>query len=428
MTAPDRGRTLIASLNSRTVGWLTESGNVWSFQYHPDWLSASDRYAISPALPMGADPIVDGASTRPVQWFFDNLLPEQGVRRLLAKEARVSDEDAWGLLAYIGAESAGALTLLPLDATPPPGGLRPLPNDELQRRIDALPRQSLSTGAPKKMSLAGAQHKLPVCLRDGELLEPIGSESSTHILKPDSHVDGYPHTAVNEYFCMKLAERLKLPVPRVELRHVPAPIYLVTRFDRIGTVNPVERLHTFDGAQLLSVQSGQKYKFATAGNLAQCLGHCRTKARDRTRIFRWVVFNILIGNGDAHLKNLSFLVTSAGIELAPFYDLVSTVVYHTKEYLPEATRWPDVELSMQTGKAARFSEITRNDVIEAGVILGLKPATARQQVDELCRHSEAEAGQLMIEVFAGGTLNAGEQRIVRMIPALPIAEMVARLR
>ena len=399
---------------------------MWAFQYHPDWLSANG-FPISPALPLGPDPIVDGASTRPVQWFFDNLLPEHATRHLMAKEARVADEDAWGLLAHIGAESAGALTLLPPDATPAPGGLRPLPNEELQRRIDALPRQSLSAGSPKKMSLAGVQHKLPVCIRDGELFEPIGSESSTQILKPDSHVEGYPHTAVNEYFCMKLAERLKLPVPRVELRHVPAPVYLVTRFDR-EEGHPNHRLHAFDGAQLLSIQSGQKYKFATVESLVQCLDHCRARAHDRAQLFRWVVFNVLVGNSDAHLKNLSFLVTSEGIALAPFYDLVSTVVYHTRDYLPEATPWPDVELSMPMGKSTRFSEVTGDDLVAVGQQLGLKPAPAHQHINELSRQIGAEAAQLMQGLLAREALTAGERRIVRLIVSLPISEMAARLR
>ncbi|MFX9135241.1 HipA N-terminal domain-containing protein, partial [Acinetobacter baumannii] len=92
----------------------------------------------------------------------DNLLPEEGQRTLLAADAKVQAADAFGLLAYYGAESAGALTLmLPNAAQLPVGGLKPLPDAELSARIKALPQATLARNAVKRMSLAGAQHKLP---------------------------------------------------------------------------------------------------------------------------------------------------------------------------------------------------------------------------------------------------------------------------
>ncbi|SFG25413.1 HipA N-terminal domain-containing protein [Neptunomonas qingdaonensis] len=56
--------------------------------------------------------------TRPVQWFFDNLLPEEGARELLASGAKIDKADAFGLLETFGAESAGAMTLLPPNEEP----------------------------------------------------------------------------------------------------------------------------------------------------------------------------------------------------------------------------------------------------------------------------------------------------------------------
>lgn len=44
---------------------------------------------------------------------------------------------------------------------------------------------SLTHDAPKKISLAGAQHKLAVVLTAQGLFEPRGNTSSTHILKPE---------------------------------------------------------------------------------------------------------------------------------------------------------------------------------------------------------------------------------------------------
>lgn len=118
------------------------------------------------------------------------------------------DVETLVLLAYFGAESAGAITLLPPGISPPPLGLRHLPDEELQRRIDELPRRSLSADSPKRMSLAGAQAKLAVTVKDGRLHEPVGGACS-HILKPDSKTEGCPNTAINECFCMSLAAQIE---------------------------------------------------------------------------------------------------------------------------------------------------------------------------------------------------------------------------
>jgi serine/threonine-protein kinase HipA len=86
-----------------------------------------------------------------------------------------------------------------------PGDLRPLSDDVLAQRIRNLPRVPLGGDAPKRMSLAGAQSKLWVVYRGGRLFEPVGSEPSTHILKPNHVSDDYPASVINEYFTMRLA-------------------------------------------------------------------------------------------------------------------------------------------------------------------------------------------------------------------------------
>ena len=205
-------RQLDVWLEQQRIGELYEQGNLWAFHYDPVWRATG--FDLSPALPRTAGEIQDGGSQRPVQWFFDNLLPEEGGRQLVAADAGINAADAFGLLQRFGPESAGALTLLSPGQQLPPPDLRPLPDAELSARIQALPRQPLSHGAPKRMSLAGAQHKLAVVFDHNQLWEPIGQAASTHILKPDhEQVDDYPHSVVNEWFCMRLAAACGLPVP-----------------------------------------------------------------------------------------------------------------------------------------------------------------------------------------------------------------------
>ncbi len=419
-------RELIASINGQAVGILRDEGEFWTFRYAAEWLSHPARYPISPRLPLQQETIVDTGSLRPVQWFCDNLLPEETARELLARDAGLGVDDAWGLLAYFGAESAGAITLLPPGQGLPAGGLRPLPDDELKQRIDALPRRSLSADSPKRMSLAGAQAKLAVVVRDHAICEPIGNECSTHILKPDSKSEGFPHTAINEYFCMTLAGRIGLPVPPVAFRQEPSPLYLVERFDRLRRAGGVERIHTLDALQLLSLDRRLKYAMASVGTLRDCIALCRTAARTRIDLYRWTVFNVLIGNHDAHLKNISFLVGPNGISLAPFYDLVSTVVYSTREHDPRPPHWPDVELSLPIGNARFFADLTPADLIAFGIELGLRERVAADLLVTTVSSLNDSLPGVVREVMA--LAHAGQQRLIHAILAMPIREMSARLR
>lgn len=420
-------RLLIVSINGDNVGVLADRGGFWSFQYAPAWLASPHSFPISPSLSLKEEAWVDAGSQRPVQWFFDNLLPEEQSRVLLAKDAETDINDTWGLLEYFGAESAGALTLLPPGEATPPGGLRALSFSELERRIRNLEVRSLSADAPKRMSLAGAQHKLPIHLEGDALFEPVGAECSTHILKPNTRHPAYPNVPANEYFCMQLAAAMKITVPATRLLHVPSPVYIVTRFDRLEAQGKVSRLHALDGMQLLSLDRGFKYSQANVHSLIECIDYCRSSATARISIFRWVVFNILIGNGDAHLKNISFFLGREGIALAPFYDLVSTVVYHTPENLASGPHWPNVELSMNVGKANLFSEITMDDVLHFAQSLSMKKAIALRYVHELAGKIHPAAQRLYERVQQEARLTAGEERLIRAIINLPISEMSRRL-
>ncbi|TCJ14922.1 type II toxin-antitoxin system HipA family toxin [Parasulfuritortus cantonensis] len=426
-------RELVVWLDSVRVGNLYDEGSHWSFAYTAEWLSDPRGFDLSPGLKRADSPVVDGSNQRPVQWFFDNLLPEENARLALAKAANTDVADAWGLLAWLGAESAGALTLLPPGATTGAPGQVPLSDAELDRRIRDLPRQPLQMGAPKRMSLAGAQEKLAVILTGDQLYEPSGGRPSTHILKPNTTAYGYPHSAVNEWFCMQLAAALKLPVPETRLLHVPSAVYCVARFDR--RIDPgsgeTRRLHTLDGAQLLSLSGHYKYAENNLDSLLAIIGHCRAKVQTRRDLFRWLVFNVLIGNGDAHLKNLSFYLDAGGVRLAPHYDLVSTAIYSTPDLDPQPPHWPEVALSMPLGTAKQFAEIRRGEVLQAAETLAIPARLAAGYLDELLRHIPTRADAVLesYRVLEGiqGEMRHGEERTLRAIRHMAIAEMSRQL-
>ncbi len=432
-------RYLIASINRREVGRLQEVSGLWSFQYSKTWLINSSRFALSPHLPLVPDVMMDGATLRPVQWYFDNLLPEEGQRILLAKDAKIDTADAFGLLAWYGAESAGSLILLPPDAPLQSSeGLRPLPDDVLEKRIQQLPKAPLTHAAIKRMSLAGAQHKLAVVLDDGELFEPAGSTPSTHILKPDHPDEDYAHSVINEWFVMTLAKRMGLDVPDVHRRYVPSPVYLINRFDRFVSEQGWQRRHVIDACQLLGLDKSFKYTQGSMERLGEIAVTCRSPAVARTNLFRWLLFNVLVGNSDAHLKNLSFTISHEGIQLAPFYDLLSVATYDTPAF--DKKNWPkQTALAWSILDVSHFADINRQLLIDAAAVLKISKSTAVRLIDNLCSRIENESFMLYTEIqkennniiLSRPELSAtiaGESRCLRTILHVVIKEMVQKLK
>jgi serine/threonine-protein kinase HipA len=431
-------RSLLASINQAEVGWLQEVDGLWGFRYADKWLGHPQCFPLSPHLPLATALLLDGASQRPVQWYFDNLLPEEGQRVLLAADAQLEAADAFGLLAWYGAESAGSVTLLPPDASPQTAEpLRCLSDEALDARIRQLPKAPLTHAAIKRMSLAGAQHKLAVVLQDGALFEPAGTTPSTHILKPDHLDEDYPHSVANEWFVMRLAKRLGLDVPHVHRRYVPSAVYVIDRFDRVPDAQGWQRRHVIDACQLLGLDRSFKYSQGSMEALAQLANACRSPAVARSRLFAWLVFNVLVGNTDAHLKNLSFLVSHEGVQLAPFYDLLSVATYETLAF--DKKSWPtQTQLAWPIFGVRHFSDINRALLLEAGASLNLAKGTAERLLENLRSRVGKEAQTLYAEVEAdnaqivhahaalSATL-AGESRCLRTIVHTVIQQMARQI-
>lgn len=353
----------------RLVGTLDQVGHKVAFSYAPSWLE-NPPFAISLSLPLQHAPCSVEASTN----FFDNLLPEEHSRVLTAQRLRLSEDDIFSLLAALGAECAGALAVLPAGEAPKPdiGRYRRLSGEELGQLIAALPNHPLMAGSEEvRLSLAGAQSKLSVRMSaQQEFYLPLNGAAGSHILKPGSQ--NFDFLPENEAFCMMLASALGLAVPQVSLSQTWPRAYVVQRYDRhtalpqrenapspmrvtsptvkdISSKVPakaqvpspaapaeeqlsvITRLHQEDFCQAMGLSRHRKYQKSGGPSLAQCfslLDHCRHPQDDRRKLLHWVLFNYLIGNADAHAKNISLLYdTGVQPRLAPFYDLVSTAVY-----------------------------------------------------------------------------------------------------
>ena len=430
-------RTLAVSLNDQPVGTLSEGNDLWSFAYDPHWAQASNGFDLAPGLSRTQRVHQDGGTRRPVQWYFDNLLPEERLRETVSKEAGIQGDDAFALLQYLGAESAGSLVLRPPNQQATTrGGLQALPDAALSQRIRNLSRVSLSSGAPKRMSAAGAQHKLLVVYRDHALFEPVGEAPSTHILKPDHTSDDYPASVINEYLMLRLASLLGLQAPAVYRKYVPEPVYLIERFDRyLDDAGRTQRRHIIDACQLLNKPRGFKNKSANLQTLFECVEKCRNRASARLRLFRWLLFNILIANDDNHLKNISFMVSAEGIDLSPCYDMLCTSVYRTVACADSRAIWPSVEMMIPLPGATQFSQVTRTSMLHAGEALGLTPRICVRELDRMTAALPSALAGLIQEIESQNAgypepvrvFLGGELRVLCAIQHIVVPDMLRRV-
>lgn len=210
-----------------------------------------------------------------------------------------------------------------------------LEDRRLQRLVDDDVIPLLVGGAPTRLSLAGAQDKLPVALFDGRIHLPLTGAASTHILKlPNKR---YAHLPLNEAFVMGLSQRIGFETAAVDVvTRTDPPSLLVERYDRrVSSSGPssgsIKRLHQEDLCQALGLPARRKYEQEGGPSLAAALhlvrDHVVQPLIDIQRLIAWQAFNVVVGNCDGHAKNLAILYGGQGSSLAPFYDLVSTRHY-----------------------------------------------------------------------------------------------------
>ena len=380
---------LVVWLEDVAAGDLSEERGTWRFGYRDAWLERPGGYALSPHLPLRREAFEDTADDRRVQWFFDNLLPEGGIREALARSAGIDERDTYGMLARFGEESVGAVTLLAGDHPgPATGTYEPLTVPAIRDLLRGLPEVPLiAAGGRAKMSLAGVQHKIGVHRQDDHLLLPVGGAASSMILKP-GHVrpQSYPHVPANEHFCMSWAREMGLDVPGTELLHVPESLYLVHRFDRVVVAGRVQRRHQIDLCQVLNRWPGFKYEAgggATLRTVFEAIEGTRQPAVARLQALRWVVLNYLMGNSDAHAKNLSFLVGPDGMALAPAYDLLCVTAYG------------DPDMAMSIGDQIRYGWVTSDDWDAFATTVGVRESWFRRLRLELAERGPVVARRLL---------------------------------
>lgn len=316
-------------IHQQLAGYLHIHQGEMTFAYVDSYLKHSLSSPLSSSLPLEAG-IFESKQCRP---FFSGLLPEASLRVSLAKRLGISDKNDFALLEAIGGECAGAIALLPhktiLEQLKPE--YQKLNKDGLIKLLETIHQRPMIVDEDGvRLSLAGAQDKLPIAIQDGAIAIPKNGAARTHILKPINRE--FISLIENECFCLHLAKKLGLNIAEAQIFHIRGTSYLLLeRYDRKVTPHGVERLHQEDFCQALGFPPEIKYQREGGPSIQQCFELIReissNPVTDIKMLLQGIIFNLIIGNNDAHGKNFSILYQNNSTRLAPFYDLISTIHY-----------------------------------------------------------------------------------------------------
>lgn len=323
-------------LYEEKIGFLTLlPGDKNLFTFTQEYIDHQDRPTLSQSFKdISGELIVDQKPVRTrLPPFFANLLPEGHLREYLANQAGVNPNREFFLLAALGKDLPGALKVSPMDAAQP--------SIVQQSHLD----QTVSTETGEsilRFSLAGLQLKFSAIWEaEGGLTIPVDGVGGDWIMKLPSSI--YADVPENEYVMMELARNIGIEVPQTALvlmdqiqglpkamQTIKNQAFITKRFDRDDEGN---QIHIEDFAQIFGVFPEKKYRSASYRNIAEVIW-METGEKGITEFIRRFVFNALIGNGDMHLKNWSFIYSNKkDPALSPAYDFLSTIPYIPNESL-----------------------------------------------------------------------------------------------
>ena len=354
---------LLACLNGTPMGTVErDRAGRLRFIYDDAWRRRPDAIALSLSMPLIRSEHPHAA----IDAFLWGLLPdnEQTLARW-GKRFQVSARNAFGLLAHIGEDCAGAVQFIP------PDRLASIQRDtrediawlserDIAERLALLRHDPSATRRADdhgQFSLAGAQPKTALLWRDGRWGVPSGRIPTTHILKPPT--DAFDGHAENEHLCLSLARALGLSVARSQVHCFDGePAIVVERFDRTTWQGQLLRVHQEDMCQARGVVPTRKYQSDGGPGpaaIAELLRtHSGAASEDVQRFVDALAFNWLIAGTDAHAKNYSLLLGSHGrVRLAPLYDLGSALPY-------PGLRQDKLTMAMKIGSTYRLRDIRRH--------------------------------------------------------------------
>lgn len=335
-----------------------------SFNYDDKWV----KEAIACAFPI---------NQRRFEWqnglhpFFQNLLPEGWLREGQAKAANIRDnKDDFGILLRFGKDCIGAIGVIN--------------SSEVSTMTQQGDEMSSSINAHKTIS--GVQKKLLAYKENNKFHASIDGKSATHIAK--FNTERLPDLVRNERQSLTLAQHIlgNDKVTNFSLSSVCGEVaLLVERFDR----KDFTKLRMEEFAQILCRISNEKYNgsYEEIGNAI--LNYSALPQVDLELYFKQIIFSIIIGNCDAHLKNFALIETNIGLRLSPAYDLVNTLIYNEKF---------DRKIALSLlGEKISCEQINRKILIEFGEKIGLQTRAITIALDELRKCFKGKKAQNVLK-------------------------------
>lgn len=333
--------TLAVLLDDAVAGAITrlDQGRL-RFDYDDEYRQRPAATPLSVSMPPSIRTHPD-SDISPWLW---GLLPDND--RVLARWARDFQVPAkpFSLLSTpIGHDCAGAVRFAPLDEAlqvlAKPGKVTWLTEEEVAQRLRELRQDTtawLGREFTGQFSLAGAQAKTALLLKDGRWGVPSGSAATSHILKPA--VQGFDDHDLNEHLCLDAARRAGLIVARTRVATFgDQSAIVVDRYDRRIVNGEFVRVHQEDTCQALGKPPDQKYQNEGGPSARDLATLFRTimppRAADDAvwRFLDALIWNWLVAGTDAHAKNYSLLLSGGDVRLAPLYDIASALPYDKHE-------------------------------------------------------------------------------------------------
>ncbi len=336
------------SLHQQLVGYLAGFSDGKNVLLFADSFQANERrptlgLITSPVFPNSKKLLAQDWVTRQrLHPVLSNLLPEGALRELLTQGLKIHVDNEFQLFAALGHDLPGGLIARQLTSDQTP--------DQVQRHLNlshiSQIEDSEILSGNNKFSLAGVQMKFSMKEQDGrftltqvESLDDAFSLGDWIVKTPSTQ---HAYVPLNEYSTMTMAKMAGIDTPEIklvnvsQLDHLP-PINLpqeqyafaIKRFDRMATPTGVKRVHMEDFAQVLSKYPHEKYSSANYEQIGQVLYQFSgNPISDTQQLARRLLVNILLANGDAHLKNWSlFYPDQVTPQLSPAYDILRTCIY-----------------------------------------------------------------------------------------------------
>ncbi|MCJ8272651.1 MAG: type II toxin-antitoxin system HipA family toxin [Psychrosphaera sp.] len=327
------------TLHNRLVGYLagfSNGRNVLTFanEFASDPLRPTFSLITHPDFPNAAKIMTKPwAKNHRLHPTLANLLPEGALRELIAQGLKTHIDNEFKIFTYLGQDLPGALVATPIEPEDVPTNVLTTHGKATAVRFNKHTHHS-------KFSLAGVQMKFSMKEKDGRYNLSNSGDLGDWIIKTPS--TRHRNVPLNEYTAMQLAALAGVDIPQCQLialnklDNLPAinlpneqQAFAIKRFDRDGN----KRIHMEDFAQVLVKYPQNKYKAASYEQIGSIIHQfCGDGIADAQQFARRLLVNILLANGDAHLKNWSLLYQDQITpRLSPAYDILTTCVYMDDE-------------------------------------------------------------------------------------------------